>query len=556
VMYGATSFVGVVQVVRRAPSDVRPHLDLVGGSYESGGATLGTPLPRLGRLESALTADFHRTGFRDERSSVERGHALWRGRASTARGVFRVDLDATWLRQRPGSPAPREGQVLSPRVPVDANHNPDDAALDENRYFGTAAYERALSFGSWSTEASFAHSGQDQLRGFLRALSEGPSNAAGFEAELDQTDVYFDSHLAWSVGRHWRAVAGVDLLHGKATAEGQTFDYGVGLDGRELSGRTAGEERRLEDRRDFLGAYANLEWTPSAEWRVDLGVRLNRTEEERGEGEADEEPGAEEEKKREILRASGGAGITWMAWRHEDDMVRLYANWKIAFKPAAIDFNLAEDPAAEGEAGILEPETSNSFEAGARTELLHHALRLEVSTFLMDLENLVVAQSIGGLPALTNAGQVRLKGVELSALWQPVPHLFARGSYSCHDARFRDYLTQFDGVPTQVAGNRLEMSPHGLAALGLSWAPEGGVFASAELSYVGSRFLNKRNSALAQEYATVAARVGYRSGRWEVHASGRDLTDRRDPVAESELGDAQYYRLFPRRIEAGASVRF
>ena len=38
--------------------------------------------------------------------------------------------------------------------------------------------------------------------------------------------------------------------------------------------------------------------------------------------------------------------------------------------------------------------------------------------------------------------------------------------------------------------------------------------------------------------------------------SGRNLTDRRDPVAESELGDAQYYRLFPRRFDMGAHVRF
>jgi hypothetical protein len=41
-----------------------------------------------------------------------------------------------------------------------------------------------------------------------------------------------------------------------------------------------------------------------------------------------------------------------------------------------------------------------------------------------------------------------------------------------------------------------------------------------------------------------------------VRASGRNLTDRRDPVAESELGDAQYYRLFPRRFDVFATVHF
>jgi len=90
----------------------------------------------------------------------------------------------------------------------------------------------------------------------------------------------------------------------------------------------------------------------------------------------------------------------------------------------------------------------------------------------------------------------------------------------------------------------------------LTWSPQDGVFGSLEMSYVGSRYLNKRNTALADHYATLAALLGYRQGRYEVRVAGRNLTDRRDPVAESELGEAQYYRLYPRRFDFAASVRF
>jgi outer membrane receptor protein involved in Fe transport len=100
------------------------------------------------------------------------------------------------------------------------------------------------------------------------------------------------------------------------------------------------------------------------------------------------------------------------------------------------------------------------------------------------------------------------------------------------------------------------MSPHHLAALSVSWSPAQGFFATGELSYVGSRYLNKRNTALADSYATLGAVVGYRHGRYELRLSGRNLTDRRDPVSESELGDAQYYRLFPRHFDLAGSVRF
>jgi outer membrane receptor protein involved in Fe transport len=82
------------------------------------------------------------------------------------------------------------------------------------------------------------------------------------------------------------------------------------------------------------------------------------------------------------------------------------------------------------------------------------------------------------------------------------------------------------------------------------------VIAGAELLYVGSRYLNKRNTALADGYATLALTSGYRFGRWELRANARNVTDERPPVAESELGDAQYYRLPAREIDVGLAWRF
>ena len=62
--------------------------------------------------------------------------------------------------------------------------------------------------------------------------------------------------------------------------------------------------------------------------------------------------------------------MTFTPWQQGHDLLAVFANWKNTFKPAAIDFNLAEDPAAEGESGILKPESSNSYELGLKTELL------------------------------------------------------------------------------------------------------------------------------------------------------------------------------------------
>jgi outer membrane receptor protein involved in Fe transport len=181
---------------------------------------------------------------------------------------------------------------------------------------------------------------------------------------------------------------------------------------------------------------------------------------------------------------------------------------------------------------------------------------VDATTFLMDFANLVIARTINGLPSLTNAGTQRFKGFELGTVWSLPQNVTARASYSFHDARFVDFAFEFDpGVPTQLGGKRLEMSARHLASAGVVYAPSRGVTAFAEMHAVGSRFLDKRNTALADGYAEFAAGVGYRTGTWELRLAGQNLTDERPPVAESELGDAQYYRLPARRLDAIVTVR-
>jgi len=42
----------------------------------------------------------------------------------------------------------------------------------------------------------------------------------------------------------------------------------------------------------------------------------------------------------------------------------------------------------------------------------------------------------------------------------------------------------------------------------------------------------------------------------EIRVDGRNLTDRRDAVSESEFGDAQYYRMPARTIRASVAVKY
>ncbi len=175
---------------------------------------------------------------------------------------------------------------------------------------------------------------------------------------------------------------------------------------------------------------------------------------------------------------------------------------------------------------------------------------------MMNFQNLVTATSIGGVPALINSGEQRFQGFETGWEFLLRHDVSARATYSFHDAHFTDFVQDFDGVPTQLAGKRLEMSARHLAAFGLMYFPERGFLGGVNLNYTGNRFLNKRNTALAGGFTTVGISAGYRTARWELRVDASNLADRRDPVAESELGDAQYYLLPSRRVDAVFKLRF
>jgi outer membrane receptor protein involved in Fe transport len=453
----------------------------------------------------------------------------------------------------------RVGPILSPDNPVDTNYNPPGAFLDDHRFTGMVGFDRRVGGALWSTSSSVSHSRQDIYRGFVTDLvepdpEEPVDNAHGFKERIHLTDVYVDSHLSWKLPRSVTFLAGADYLHGTGNAQGADFDYLVHLNGSPIGSveRPAVLDVTINDRRDFFGPYASVEWQPMDRLRFDAGIRLNVTHENR----KDADPGAETSSdfSQTNIRAGGSVGVIFTAWQHDLDSLGLYVNYRDTFKPAAIDFGIGEAPPA-GESTILKPETSRSVEGGFKGRFWNRRVEWEASGFFMDFANLVVPTETGGL---TNAGDEHFKGFETGASVFFPHDLMARANYTYHDARFVDFVFDFnDGNGlTQLAGNRLEMSANHLASASLFYTPLRGFLGGVSMNYTGGRFLNKRNSAPAEGFTTVDLSAGYRTPRWELRVDARNLGDRRDPVAESEFGDAQYYLMNSRRVEGSFSVHF
>ena len=558
VMYGATSFVGVIHVIHRAAGAPGREVRAWGGSFGSGGAAASTPLPVLGGYRQSLAVSFDRQGFRNDDTSWRRGHLLYRGAAKAWGGDLRLDLDGTFLRQDPASPMPRAGHLVpDPSVPLDSNQNPSDARADEDRLHLVTGFDRPLGSANWSTTLAVTRAARRNTRGFLGDVSEDVDpNASGFRQHLWETDVYFDSHLAWKPAATLQVVAGIDHIYGLGTVDSSNFDYFVRLDGsgRPASGAVDIQELNVtRDERNFSGLFAQADWDATPRLKVELGARLNHTREQRAAinhplASGDEALAPLHESKT-VTRGGAIAGLSFLAWSNATDSLWLYADYRNTYKPAATDFG----PEIEG---ILRPETGQSWEGGVKGNLDRGRFVWGVSAFTMDFQNVVVPADLAGLPGSVNAHEQRLRGAEAEAALLLRRDLRWQMSYAYHDARFRDFVQVFDGVPQQLAGNRVEMSARHLAASSLSYMPAHGLRAWATVSYVGERYLNKRNTALAPAYTVWSAGIGYRFAAWELRLDGTNLGDQRPPIAESEFGDAQYYLLPARALRLGVAWKF
>jgi len=544
VMYGATSFVGVVQAIHYPAGEAANEAAIAYGTYGSVRGSASLVLPQLGSWRQSLAVDGQRLGFADSREIVSNGRVLYRGEGDVGRGRLRVDADMALIRDVPPSPVIRLGSALNTLTPINVNFNPEDGRIDQDHYHLAVGYSLATAWGAWDTLLSFAHSDITDVRAFLHPDLSGAADTQHQRRYID--DGYLDSHLSLQLSPETTMIVGADLLygHGRQTTSNGNDGYTVPLDGSVLPPPTStvqvNEIGTVNDRRMFAGQYAQFDWKPDHRWDVTVGLRINETREHKDTSDLTFPPPqlSTGTASKTTVRPSETIGISDRAWAEDKDEFVVYADYRNAFKPAAIDFGPDFTPA------LLNPETAQSYEGGVKGAAAKGRLKYQAELFLLDFNNLVVRNNEGDL---VNAAGDRLKGAEAEARFEVNPDLAIAASGAYHDARFTRFQF-FNGVSSvAVGGNQLTLSPHILTSVGLLYTPKQGVNATAIAKYVGRRYLDQENTARVAGYTTVDANLGYARGPFRITLEGTNLTNQRPPVTSSEFGSQSFY-LLPARM--------
>jgi iron complex outermembrane receptor protein len=362
VVYGSTSFIGVIQVIHSLPGHgTPPSIQVAAGSYGSAAIVSSFDLPTWAGFSSRLSLDAEQRNYRDDRTDFERGHLLWRNRRELGGGKeVHFDLDGAWIDQSPSSPVPRTGAVLATNVPLDANYNPGGAKIDPRRVSASVGFTIPKSYGVWTGIASYAHASTDTLRGFVTDPTGPLFPATGERSTTTIDEAYLDAHVEFTNVPKTQILAGVDYQYGKGHLNGGEINYTIASDGSNPPDGAAipvDTNANITDTRNFGGLYGYVAWTPDWRWRLEAGLRLNLTAESRDTSLADYPADTFEQGSDSLseTRPGGSAGVTFTAWQHGVDDVRIFTDYRNTYKPAAVDFGL--DAGAE----MLDPETSESW---------------------------------------------------------------------------------------------------------------------------------------------------------------------------------------------------
>ncbi|WP_319491615.1 TonB-dependent receptor domain-containing protein [uncultured Desulfobacter sp.] len=172
----------------------------------------------------------------------------------------------------------------------------------------------------------------------------------------------------------------------------------------------------------------------------------------------------------------------------------------------------------------FDPEVSTAFELGLKTEFPEQKLRVNLAGFYTkvdDYQDRVMLDMSTVVQA--NVTETDIYGFELEASYVLSPTLTLNGFIGYTNAEYGDYIDPMTQV--NYRGNRAAFIPEYDAGLFLEYRNRFGLFARAEMQYIGSTYFDRANAQEQGSYALYHMKLGYEQEKWDIYLSAKNLTD-------------------------------
>lgn len=571
-LYGVSAFAGMIQVFTDHSTEPHRTITVGGGEFSNldgridlrhgigNGWTLG--VSAAGNAGDGWQERTH--------SKVGRGHVSLAGDFGKAHLGF--DLIALSDRADWGTPMPVD--LADPTPGFDATANYAVPGAKQTHSLLGITQHLTLPAGSSRFENTFdlRHDRQESVRNFFSGFpdSENPDivSFAGVAISPVTNTLFDDARLVTTIAGH-ELVTGAALTWGRTTATGIGFDVdeslaAMGRNTPALQDIPVGDHRSFSDDRTFFGVYAHDAWTPMSMFTLSGGGRWDRAHEKLhafGQEVGAPDAAITDDEKTSSAWSGDLSALVRLLPEKGAHTLNAYANWKSSFKPAAPNLTEAED------AHILDPEHTHSIEGGFKGTLENGQVAFDASMFQMDFTNMVVgAVDADGNPTNINAGKERFKGIEASVTLRPdfAPGLTLNAGWANHDPRFVDFKFFADPADpaslTNVGGNQIELAPTQMWNMRGSYTMEKRLTVWAAARHENKRPMKRRKQWQPERWTPpftefdMGASYTFHGATWSI--TGRNLGDDRHWVAESDMGDSQFYYAPPRRFSTELTFPF
>lgn len=209
---------------------------------------------------------------------------------------------------------------------------------------------------------------------------------------------------------------------------------------------------------------------------------------------------------------------------------------------------------------VIEPETSNAYEAGVKTTLLDGTMTLNLAGFYAEYFNFQANNPdlVAGVVVtrFTNAGSVSTRGAELDLNWVPAPDVRISGGVAYTDARVDQFKVAPGAAPTAVIapGTPLGFAPKwkGAIAADYRWRTGGRIdaFFGANMNFQSSQLSLFAPNAVQRQLGTIdgyalvnlLAGIGGENDMWKLTLQVRNVFDKAYPAAIINGGPGGSYR--------------
>jgi len=253
-----------------------------------------------------------------------------------------------------------------------------------------------------------------------------------------------------------------------------------------------------------------------------------------------------------ITRDHEDDGFTWrLTARYAvSDDVNVYANYARGRRPEVLSVSPPSTPEGAPTFNVLEAETVDSFEVGAKMELMDRRLRLDGAVYFYDYQNFQTTIQDGTQFITTNAGEAESYGFEGQVFYAASDALDLFATYGFNHSRFGNGIYE---------GNSFRLSPDHMASVGAVWRVRAGAGAfeiQPSYTWQSEVFFSDDNDLpalqtenlvpdlvqdeLQDSYGLLSLRLRYApdSANWGVEVFGDNLLDEEFIKDAGNTGDS------------------